>query len=94
MEQTLRFAFGIDVKSAGLQRDLGFRNSGDGGATGELCRCGEGWLKQAWRSQNLKKREKVGLNRPGPPKTSKGWLKQARRWPGGPKTSKNVKRLA
>ena len=51
MEQTLRFAFGIDVKSAGLQRDLGFRNSGDGGAS-------------------FVDVEKVGLNRPGGPKTS------------------------
>ena len=64
MEQTLRFAFGIDVKSAGLQRDLGFRNSGDGGAS-------------------FVDVEKVGLNRPGGPQTSKtrkGWLKQA--WKG------------
>ena len=52
MEQTLHFAFEIDLKSTGFQRGTGFRNSGDGG--NNFFRC-----------------KKVGLNRPGGPKTSK-----------------------
>ena len=35
----------------------------------------KGWLKQAWKGQNL---EKVCLNMLGGPKTSKGWLKHAK----------------
>ena len=74
MEQTLHFALEIDLKSAGFQRGIGFRNSGDGSSHFSLCekvglnmkpffvqiRMSEkGWLKQAWKGQNL---EQVGLN--------------------------------
>ena len=73
MEQTLHFAFEIDLKSVGFQRGIDSKNSGEGGSHFPRCEkvglnmpggpktseTREGWLKQAWKGQNL---EQVALN--------------------------------
>ena len=68
MEQTLHFALEIDLKSAGFQRGIDFRNSGDGSSNFSLCE------KVGLNMKPFSRCEKVGLNIQFL-SMRKGWLK-------------------